>query len=262
MADSSPTAEPDPHFIGWYPIPQAFARFLLPIATALLGGVVVAAGVFALKQRAPGTGQWEDESTTTYEGVVIAEPYAMIRVPAGDLSAPPKTVFLVEEGKYGAKSRAQSLDGRPVRVSGTLLHRDGRRLLELLPGDDGLREIEWPPERVARLWPLTPTALGPVTMLGEIVDTKCYLGAMKPGDGRTHKGCAVLCLRGGIPPMLVIRGADDQPAYHLLTNAQGGPLDPKAFEFVGEPVEVSGISERWGEVSVLKVDADGIRRVR
>ena len=28
-------------------------------------------------------------------------------------------------------------------------------------------------------------------------------GAMKPGDGKTHKGCAALCLRGGIPPALM-----------------------------------------------------------
>jgi nitrite reductase/ring-hydroxylating ferredoxin subunit len=38
---------------------------------------------------------------------------------------------------------------------------------------------------------------------GPLGDPKCFARAMKPGDGKTHKGCAVLCLRGGIPAVFV-----------------------------------------------------------
>ena len=256
MADSP--AETDPHFIGWLPIPRAYARLLLPVAVGLLAGAGAVAGLLAAGQRSPGTGQWED-AVTVYEGVAFAEPYATIRVQA-EADGPPETVLLVEEGKHGAKERVRAFDGRPVRVSGTLLHRDGRRMLELLPGEDGLRAVEMPADRAERLRGTDPVALGPVVLRGEIVDSKCHLGAMKPGDGRTHKGCAVLCLRGGVPPMLAVRGADGRTAYHLLTNPDGGPLDPAAFEYVGDPVEVTGRQERRGDLSVLKVATDGIRR--
>lgn len=256
MSDSP--SEADPHFIGWLPIPRAYARFLAPVAVGLLAGAVVAAGLLAAGQRSPGPGRWEDE-VTVYEGVAFAEPYAVVRV-RDEASGSPVTVLLVEEGKHGAKDRVRSFDGRAVRVSGTLLHRDGRRMLELFPGDAGILGVEMSAERANRLRNVAPTARGPVTLAGEIVDSKCYLGAMKPADGRTHKGCAVLCLRGGVPPLLAVRGPDGRTAYHLLTGPDGGPLDPAVFEHVGEPVEVSGELEQRGDLSVLKAAPDGVRR--
>lgn len=65
----------------------------------------------------------------------------------------------------------------------------------------GLLAIEVKSERVAN------EVTTPVTLDGELVDSKCYLGTMKPGDGKTHKSCAILCLRGGIPPLFVSKAA-------------------------------------------------------
>ena len=48
-------------------------------------------------------------------------------------------------------------------------------------------------------------AIGEVTLVGEVVDPKCWLGDMKPGDGKAHAACARLCMEGGIPPMLRVR---------------------------------------------------------
>jgi hypothetical protein len=246
--------EPDPHFIGWLPMPRAFARFLAPVAIGLLVGAGVLAGVVAFHQPLPGTGQWDDQPTT-HEGVVYAEPYAMLRVPGAD---GPETLLLVEEGKHGAKDRVKPFDGQPVRVSGTLLHRDGRRLLELSSGESGLRPVEMSAERRSALERTTPASLGTVTLVGEIIDPKCYLGGMKPGAGRTHKGCAVLCLRGGIPPMFVSHSADGSPAYYLLTNSDRGPLSPDVFGRVGERVTMTAELERWGDLHVLKVRPEDV----
>jgi hypothetical protein len=41
---------------------------------------------------------------------------------------------------------------------------------------------------------------GLVKLTGEIVDSKCFLRVIAPGSGKTHKECASLRLRGGIPP--------------------------------------------------------------
>jgi hypothetical protein len=92
-----------------------------------------------------------------------------------------------------------------------------------------------------------------VTLVGEVIDPKCHLGAMKPGGGRTHKGCAVLCLRGGVPPMFVSPGTDGRPVYHLLTDPDRQPPSPELFNRAGEPVTISAELERWGDFRVLKV---------
>jgi hypothetical protein len=82
---------------------------------------------------------------------------------------------------------------------------------------------------------------------------------MKPGGGKTHKGCAVLCLSGGVPPMFVTREAAGQEAYYLLTNPEGGPLGQAAVEYVGDPVELTAALERLEDLRVLKVAAADIR---
>ena len=48
-------------------------------------------------------------------------------------------------------------------------------------------------------WPAPQVLADNVTLKGEIIDPKCYLGAMKPGGGKTHKACAMRCIAGGIP---------------------------------------------------------------
>jgi hypothetical protein len=42
---------------------------------------------------------------------------------------------------------------------------------------------------------------------GEIVDSKCFLGVMNPGERTVHRDCAIRCLSGGVPPMLAYRDA-------------------------------------------------------
>lgn len=243
-------AERDPFFIGWNPMPRRYARFLLPVAGVLLVALAVGGAVLAWGQRSPGPGTWAD-GTTTFTGVVYAEPYAMIRVP-GESGAQPRTVLLVNEGKFGAKDRVKSLDGRPVRVSGTLLSRDGWQMLELADNNDGLRATDLSEAEQAVLRRPPPRPLGPVALRGEIVDSKCYLGAMKPGNRRTHKGCAVLCLKGGVPPVFVSR--DEAGVLYLLVSADGGPLAPAYFDLAADSVQLIGEAAEWGDLRVLKVE--------
>jgi hypothetical protein len=236
----------DPHYIGWFLMPPAFARFLRPLAlVVVLVGFVLAAGM-AFSQRPPGSGRWDDSRTVSFEGIAIAEPYAMLRTPT-------ETVLLVEAGKFGAKDRLRPFDGNGVRATGTLIERDGVKMLELAEGDAGLQAIEVKAERVEN------EVSTPVTLVGELVDSKCYLGAMKPGGGKTHKGCAILCLRGGIPPLFVTK-ADGTVSYYLATDSHGRPLGEDHFPFVGEPVTVSGqlVTGRGGPI--LKIES--VRRSR
>ena len=84
-----------------------------------------------------------------------------------------------------------------------------------------------------------------VTLRGEIVDSKCFLGVMTPGQGKTHRACASLCLRGGIPPALFVEDRAGASRLVLLVSPAGDALDPaivadRAFE----PTEMTGRLER------------------
>jgi hypothetical protein len=58
----------------------------------------------------------------------------------------------------------------------------------------------------AKLPPIV--SLGTAAFVGELVDTRCFLGVMRPATGKVHRGCAIRCLSGGAPPGLLVR--DDQ----------------------------------------------------
>lgn len=247
----------DPHFIGWLPMPKAFAKFLLPVAIGATVGLAVIAGVVAWGQRSPGGGVWE-EKTTTLVGVMYTEPYPMIRVPGDTPTDPPRTVLLVGEGKVGVSDRVAALDGRAVRVRGTRLERAGWRMLEVADASDALSPADLTEAEQHRLRRSAPQPLGRVSLRGEIVDAKCYLGAMKPGDGRTHRGCARLCLKGGIPPLFVSRSGT-RPTDYLVVGESWGPASDSLIDLAGLPVVVDGAIEEYGDLSVIRVGPRGVR---
>ena len=240
----------DDFYVGYLPIPPRTRRFalaLLPLLVASLGVAILGAG---LAQRDPGDGVWETGDPRTWEGTLVADPYPRLVRDDG-------TIFLVDFGKKGAQRRAEPWLGRRVRVSGWLLRRDGRRIVELEPngavqafGDLG------PPTRTP-----ASTPLGDVELVGEIMDSKCYLGAMKPGDGKGHKACATLCIAGGIPPALVVRDASGAASYYVVIADDGGRADDVILEYVGEPVRVRGTLERRGDTRFLRVGEGSVERL-
>ena len=92
-------------------------------------------------------------------------------------------------------------------------------------------------------------------LVGEIVDTKCYLGAMKPGRGKPHRSCASLCIRGGIPAALLVRTETGERELIHLVDPAGRPLGPELLEWVGQPVEIVGLLRREDDRSFLEVVA-------
>lgn len=109
-------------------------------------------------------------------------------------------------------------------------------------------------------WPCPHVFADQITLQGEIIDPKCYLGAMKPGGGKTHKACAMLCISGGVPPMLVTRDVNQRETFFLLVTAGGGVANELVLPFVGDPVEVSGQLERHGDLLTVQITAGGVRR--
>lgn len=247
--------EREDFYVGYLPLPRAHRRFLqitFPITIFLM--LFSAVGV-ALTQRDPGAGRWQTGRASTWEGRLLFDPYPTLIV-TGEHAGP---YLLVRMGKRGAQDIARPHDARRVSVRGRLLQRDGRRMIEL---DDppGADPAITPSPITTTLPSPPPTSLGPVTLTGEILDAKCYLGAMKPGDGKAHKACATLCVSAGIPPMLYSINPDGSRRYTLLADQHGGPLNAALLPFIGEPVSLSGHLESRAAGPTLRVDPASIRR--
>lgn len=232
-----------PYYVGYLPLPRGLRAFVRAVVPILLIVGAVAGALGAIAQRDPGAAVW-DGSQMTVEGSLFVDPYPHIVTDNGAVT------LLVEMGKFGAQKRSAPHDGARVRATGWLLRRDGRRILELDTGD-----AIAPQGAAARASPLQqPTGRHDV-IEGEIVDAKCYLGAMKPGDGRAHKSCAVLCVRGGIPPTLVAHLPDGSRRYLLVLDRDGGPMPEELVAMVGERVELEGPvvrAEGFGAIRVMR----------
>jgi len=139
--------------------------------------------------------------------------------------------------------------GRRVELEGTLVWRDGRTMVELAAGS--LRPLEAEPG------PSPPLeSLGRRVLRGEIVDSKCFLGVMNPGNLKPHRACATLCIQGGIPPVLCVRDGEGVAAYLLLVDADGGAVHREVLPFVARPVEITGEVSRVGDQLVLYADPE------
>ncbi len=252
----------DEFFVGYRSVParlSGFLRLLLPVV--LIGAAMIGAGL-ASQQKDPGGGAWEVGRILTLRGIASSEPYALIRVRGLSSGEPVRTFLLVSRGKFGAAVRMRPFHHQAVQLMETLLHRDDRWMLEL---SDDPQAIQLIPEAVDLQRELVEAsrsrAVGHLSLRGEIIDPKCYIGAMKPGGGKTHKACAQLCVGGGIPPMLVTRDAQRRETFYLLTASNGGVAGAEILACLGDPVEVSGHLERRGDLWVFRLDANGIHRL-
>jgi len=162
--------------------------------------------------------------------------------------------LLVAPGKHGAGGLLAGFDGRAIRLKASLIYRDGATMLEIVPSS-------LQPSVNAPVRPPDLIDMGAVTLAGEIVDSKCYLGVMNPGNGKVHRDCAARCISGGIPPALVVRDGAGLSKTLLLASSHGLPLTDRLLDFVAEPVEVSGRLVRSGEIFILETDPNSIRRI-
>jgi hypothetical protein len=247
----------DAFFIGWADTPPADRRFFLRAGVALTAGAAgLGAGLAALQQR-PGTGNWDQGAIREWRGIASAMPYAVLRT--HDLGPGPRTALLSCLGKCGVAARIGSLAGQPVIVTGSLIHRGPHSMIAVDEVGDWIRRDE---RAVADQALSVPDAelLGEVTVTGEILDSKCWFGAMRPSDGKVHKACASLCIRGGIPPAFFARGQGRQGALMIMTD-RGHAYGPEFLALVADPVRVTGRVFRQGDLLLLDAPLSAIRRL-
>jgi hypothetical protein len=236
----------DDFFVGYLPTPPSLRRMLLGIVVALLLVAAAVAATIAFAQRDPGAGVWKDSQLDTLQGTLLTEPYPLL------YTTDSKIVLLVGVGKHGVAERLAKFTGHTVKLQGHLLQRNGWTMLEIEDASDSVQSLGAARADI----PLMTDISAAQTFRGEIIDPKCYLGAMKPGDGKAHKACATLCIRGGIPPAFVVTEGSS-PVYYLLVTDSIQSILP----YVGDPVQLHGTTAVLGDLHLLRVNPDSIRRL-
>jgi len=240
-------------YVGYLPkAPVTIARFVRR-AIAVLGFLAVAlALLFVITQLPFANSAFEYGKLRKFEGTIVTQPYPMLLV-ARPGEAPQQSRYsdylLVAPGKHGADDLVAGLKGKHVQLQGQLIYRSSGTMVEVVPGSIAATESVPSSEEATR-------DLGSVTVTGEIVDSKCYLGVMNPGNGKVHRDCAARCLSGGTPPIFVTTDGNQL----LLVGPDGSALSHEALrEFVAETITIRGDLLQRGEVRFLKVDLRELR---
>lgn len=247
----------DEFYVGYLdPAPEGLSAWL---HRRVLGLILVGLGIALLWQGGHAVlprATFEFGDVREFEGVVLLEPTPSLLVsrPAGSDGEPYSRYAVVAFGKMGAQGELAPFEGRRVRLRGTLVYRGERTLIELAEGE--LEDLS-----AGDTTGSVSEALGSFTLRGEIVDSKCFLGVMNPGSLKPHKSCAIRCISGGVPPMLVVRDPQGRAAQLILVGAEGEPLGDDVLELVAEPVEISGAVSRTDDLLVLRADPSDIRRL-
>jgi nitrite reductase/ring-hydroxylating ferredoxin subunit/DMSO/TMAO reductase YedYZ heme-binding membrane subunit len=232
------------------------ARFTLIAALATTASALLAVTVLASYQRELKDSRFEFGVEREFRGVIEDAPYPLLRVARpGTVASQQSTsaYMLVAQGKFGADETVKQFVGKGVSLRGSLVHQGGRTMIELVP--DSLQVAEVHVERP------TSESLGEFTLRGEIVDSKCHLGVMNPGERRTHRACAKLCIRGGIPPILWVEDGQGAVRRLLLVDTQGQAVNERVIDLVGDPVEITGEVERVDDLLILKADPATYQRL-
>ncbi|HKD04623.1 MAG TPA: hypothetical protein VKB79_01865 [Bryobacteraceae bacterium] len=227
-------------YIGYSPkAPAELGRWVARLVTGLVLAGLVIGGLLTVAQAPFADSRFEYGIYHQYSGVIEEWPYPILRTAVSSF-------LLVAPGKHGLSGAVHGLQGKGVRLQGSLTKRWQDEMLEV------------PPESIHETMPLPirtvseVTNLGPVRLRGEIVDSKCYLGVMNPGNGKVHRDCAVRCISGGVPPAFIARDAAGKTMVILLVGSDGRALNKEVLSFVAEPMEIRGQLVRSGSNLILK----------
>ncbi len=265
---------PDEFYVGYLPeAPNTTATFLKNVVIGI--GIVIAilALILVLYQKKFSTNHFEFGINTTVQGYLYTDQVPRIRVPLGkDFHGQEiyQTMLLVGFGKFGAseaiaqleQSTGVSLHGRFVALTGSLIYGDGKALLQIIPQDNPAeRLLAAGTSPMGHEETLVLQSKGETLLPGEVVDSKCFFGVMKPGEGKPHRSCAVRCIAGGIPPILKVKQANNKTAYYLILAEDYTMVNQEILPIVGQPVRLKGRVIQMEDWNLLLVNRQSLLSV-
>lgn len=228
-----------PRHAKWLRTLLAVLGLLLPCLTALV----------AMSQAAFDRGTFEFGVARTFEGVLYEEPVPMLHVAAvSRTEGLAANHLLVGFGKQGLPPFARGHDGQKVRFRGSLIFRDSAAMVEM--NDPESFVVLGAPHETEQRGRVE--SLGHVKLAGELVDTKCFYGVMRPATGKVHRACAVRCLEGGAPPGVLVRDLQGNGVVYVLAGADGGRLEVDP-QWAALGVSVEGMLELYDGTPVVRV---------
>ncbi len=244
-------------YIGYLPkMPKNLAKVIKLFVVAVFVAAIILVGVSWLGQKPFAKSIFEFGTVKDFEGTIQARPipFLLVEKPEKSNGLPTfERIPLVAEGKHGFN--AETFDTSHVKLKGTLIYRDDLQMIEVVA--DSVAKSSQTSNPLGE----KPEILGQFTLKGEIVDSKCYLGVMNPGQSKPHRDCAVACLRGGIPPLFVIKDVSGNVSELWLLSEKGEPINQEILDFVAEPIEISGEVSRTGNQLFFKINPLQIKRL-
>lgn len=242
-------------YVGYLPkMPKGAAKVIKTFIVLAFAAAIVLAFLAWAGQKPFAKSVFEFGTIKDFEGTIQARPIPFLLVEKSDKNngLPSfERIPLVAEGKHGFDGKI--FDGARVKLKGTLIYRDDLRMIEV--AENSIEKTGENPSSFEEI------SLGNFTLKGEIVDSKCYLGVMNPGASKPHRDCAVACLRGGIPPLFVVKDMAGNVSELWLLSEAGEPLNKQILDYVAEPVEISGEVARAGEQLFFKINPLQIKRL-
>jgi DMSO/TMAO reductase YedYZ heme-binding membrane subunit/nitrite reductase/ring-hydroxylating ferredoxin subunit len=247
-ADPPPARAPGEFYIGWQTrAAPGLQRFTRAAFVAVLVAATSAFGLAAWFEPPVDPGIFEFGVVHAFEGILHESPLPLLQVQVG--AAPGGMNFLlVGAGKFGPPDVIHGADGKRVRFRGSLIAREGVAMIEM----NEPASFEVATDASPATTPNSTTTFGDGTFTGELVDTKCFFGVMRPATGKVHRGCAIRCLSGGVPPGLLVRDAAGNGVVLLLVGAVGHSLDIPA-DLAARELTIRGALEVQNGTPVLRV---------
>jgi hypothetical protein len=241
-------------YVGYVPkAPIQLAWFVRKIILVLGLLAITVALLLVLGQMPFANSVFEYGKLRKFEGIIETQPYPTLLIPRPGESGQKEKYsryLLVAPGKHGANDLVGGFDGKQVSLQGQLIYREGGVMVEIEPNSIKSIDNDLGTLPVAR-------DLGAVKLAGEIVDSKCYLGVMNPGQGKVHRDCASRCLSGGIPPLFITFDGENQ---FLLVGPDGDAIGRDVLrDFVAEPITIEGEELQRGESRLLRIDLRALR---
>lgn len=248
----------DEFYIGYLPhAPAGLGKLMRRVIILLLSVAAILAVSLVSNQKPFYPSVYEFGQTRTFEGILHERPYPVLLVtrPGQSRAAPIYSQYLLTgDGKFGAAALAQGLDGKRVRLNGALIYRDNQTMIKI---SDGI--ITPFSDEAVRLQ--NGKNLGTFELSGEIVDSQCYLGVMNPGESKPHKECAVRCISGGVPPVLVVKNFAGAASYFVLVSTAGKMVNQEVLPFVADPIQITGQVLQYDNMMVLQADPKTFKRL-
>ena len=245
----------DEFYSGYAPLPPSIKRFLFKFIPLLIVGVLVFAIALPTVHDQFNLGRFRGG---TLEGFLAADPVPHILVPRPGKTESGAIQFsrypLSGTNKAGPRKAILKHLGQWVELRGAVVHRDHFTMVAAARAEPIEAPIDTPVD------PKKGNSLGEFSLTGEILDGKCYPGIMKPGQGKTHRACAIRCIAGGVPAVFRVHNAQNAVMYFLLADSQGKAVNDQILDMVADPIRITGTVMQYDDMYVLQADPDTYER--